>query len=437
MPQSTFTEADYRQFAKDHDVNFDAVGPVAEDVFLETLKAVVNNNDVPYPIPLEQRQPYIDQYQAGEPFSVGQFGGEKVQLNEFTCFQHYKQYSFEEHLSWACLVADQQKAKLKYACREYLQGEELFEIGPTQIPNYYLLNARIYQQTGWQLATVKEIIPAELFFTCHAHRFFPVTTFMRPLGVDYLEEPDIGHDIAGHVATFTIPAVANVMQFHGQARNIIYSERDQQLKGVTDQEEIDAINLHADELLRHAGRIYWFTVEFGLVLQDGEIRDFGAGILSSPGETEYSIHGHRSNRILIDPSLECDLLRIANTDYLISEFQKTYFVSESFDQLNSLTPDRIVTVCKKAIAMPDFTWTEVIPGDLVMQIGTVATSINEKYYRLIANQEQDECLHRTALSNLEKYDAGFDESLLNNFRVPPPAPPQIAIDWYKNKRGQV
>ena len=435
MPQSNFTEKDYRQFAKKHGVEFDAVGPVESREFLKTLESVVHDGNVPFPIPLEQRQPYIDQFQSGQPFSIGEFGGEQVDLKEFACFQFYDRYTFEEHLSWACLVAEQQKAKLKYACREYLYGEELFEIGSTQIPNYYLLNARIYQQTGWQLATVKEIIPAEMFFTCHAHRFFPVTTFMRPLGVDYLAEPDIGHDIAGHVSTFTIPAVANVMQYHGQARNIIYAERDQQLADLTNQDEIDSVNTHADELLRHCGRIYWFTVEFGLVMQDGEIRDFGAGILSSPGETEYSIHGHRSNRILIDPSIECDLLRIANTDYLISEFQKTYFVSESFDQLNSLTPDRIVAASKQAIAMPDFTWTEIVPGDRILQVGTVATSINEKYYRLIASQEQDDCLQRTALSNLEKYASGFDESLLTGFRVAPPAPPREAITWYKQRGG--
>jgi hypothetical protein len=100
-----------------------------------------------------------------------------------------------------------------------------------------------------------------------------------------------------------------------------------------------------------------------------------------------------------------------------------------------LTPDRIVAASKQANAMPDFTWTEIVPGDRILQVGTVATSINEKYYRLIASQEQDDCLQRTALSNLEKYASGFDESLLTGFRVAPPAPPREAITWYKQRGG--
>ena len=225
-------------------------------------------------------------------------------MGKYANSQNYENYTFEEHLSWAVLVAEQQKTKHKFACREYLNGEALFEIGSSAIPDYYLLNARIFQQTGWQLATVNEIIPAELFFTCHSRCFFPVTTFMRPLGTDYLEEPDIGHDVAGHVATFTIPAVAQVMQHHGEARNLIYAERDEKIKSAGDDlAEIEAIKQEADDLLKYAGRIYWFTVEFGLVMQEGEVRDFGAGILSSPGETVYSVGSPEPNRILIDLSL--------------------------------------------------------------------------------------------------------------------------------------
>jgi len=163
-------------------------------------------------------------------FGIGSLSGETVDLREFGNTQNYTAYTLEEHLSWACLIADQQHTKREFACEEYLEGEEVFEIGDSVIPDYYILNARIYQQTKWQLATVSMIIPAELFFTCHSLRFFPVTTFMRPLGVDYLEEPDIGHDVAGHVATFTIPAVADVMKHHGDARDMIYAERNEKIK---------------------------------------------------------------------------------------------------------------------------------------------------------------------------------------------------------------
>ena len=434
--KSTFTQSDYQRFADENGVDLSDVGEMPRDDFLDLLKRIVNADDVPYPIAIEKRQPYLNACAAGDSFDIGGFTDLTVDLKHYANSQVYDQYSYEEHLSWACLIAQQQKTKHEFACREYLRGEELFEIGSAMIPNYWLLNARIYQQTGWQLATVKEIIPAELFFTCHSRRFFPVTTFMRPLGTDYLEEPDIGHDVAGHVATFTIPAVANVMVNHGRARDLIYSKRDQQLAGVTDPDEAESIKQHAERLLTYAGRIYWFTVEFGLVMQDGQVRDFGAGILSSPGETKYSIQNDESNRILIDPEQDSDLLRLANTDYLISEFQKTYFVSDSFDRLNTLTPERILAASEKAMSLPDFTWREIIPGDHVINVGRTATSVNEKYYRLMAGQQMDECLHRTAMGNLKMYADGFDRELLNQFRAAPPAIPEKAIQWYLDNKSQ-
>jgi phenylalanine-4-hydroxylase len=258
---------------------------------------------------------------------------------------------------------------------------------------------------------------------------------MRPLGTDYLEEPDIGHDVAGHVATFTISAVANVMKYHGEARNLIYADRDKQIEAVQgDAEAIQKLKATADELLKYAGRIYWFTVEFGLVMEDGKVRDFGAGILSSPGETVYSIGGSESNRILIDPSCDQDLLRLANTDYMISEFQKTYFVMENFDLLESLTPDRILEASKKAMDLPDFSWREIVPGDRVIDVGTAMTSVNEKYHRLMAGQEMDECLTRTAIKNLNLYRDGLSSELLSQFRQMPDEIPSEVTNWFNENQ---
>ena len=423
--------AEYEAIAKTNHVDLNSVQPLSLESRLEKLESILRLTDVPFPIPVEKQKAYLEAAKSGTPFSIGEFSDETVDLGQYTNHQIYDDYSFEEHLSWAILVAQQQKTKHQFACQEYLSGEALFEIGGGVIPDYYILNARIFQQTQWQLATVSEIIPAELFFTCHSRRFFPVTTFMRPLGTDYLEEPDIGHDVAGHVATFTIPAVADVMKFHGEARNLIYQERDDKIKDAGgDQDRIETLKLEADELLKYAGRIYWFTVEFGLVMQDGDVRDFGAGILSSPGETVYSIGSTEPNRILIDPSDDADLMRLANTDYLISEFQKTYFVSESFELLQSLTPNRILEASKKAMSLPDYTWREIVPGDRVINVGSQATSPNEKYYRLMAGQEQDECLQRTAIKNLEMYRDGISEELLSQFRSPPPKVPKTIQYWF-------
>ena len=419
------------EIALKHGVDIAEVQPLSKEQRREKLVQILDRTDVPFPIQADRKARYLADFDSDVPFGTGSLSEVSVELGEYANSQNYPSYTPEEHLSWACLIADQQHTKHEFACREYLQGEETFEIGDNVIPDYYLLNARIYQQTQWQLATVNMIIPAELFFTCHSRRFFPVTTFMRPLGTDYLEEPDIGHDVAGHVATFTIPAVADVMKHHGDARDMIYAERNEKLEQANSEQERQEIKDWAEELLLYSGRIYWFTVEFGLVLQEGKVRDFGAGILSSPGETRYSIESDESNRVLIDPAKDSDLLRLATTDYLISEFQKTYFVMESFDQLESITPERILWASKTAMEMPHFTWREIVPGDKVINVGSIATSPNEKYFRLMADHPMDDCLTRTSIRNLRMFANGFDKSKLRLFDVEPPGVPKEAVEYFE------
>lgn len=429
----------YAQIAARHGIHLDNVVPQSLPERLAELQSQLQRQDVPFPIDPQRAADYYAQAAAGKPFGIGTLAGHRVDLGEYENHQHYDRYTLAEHLSWACLIADQQKTKHRYACREYLEGERIFQIGGQVIPDYYLLNARIYQQTGWQLATVNMIIPAELFFTCHSQRFFPVTTFMRALEQDYLQEPDIGHDVAGHVATFTIPAVANVMKNHGDARDRIYAERDEKLRRATSEAQRASIQEWADELLLYAGRIYWFTVEFGLVMQDGEVRDFGAGILSSPGETVYSVDSLQSNRVLIDPGCDRDLLRLATTDYLISEFQKTYFVMTSFDRLETLTPERIILAAKAAQKLPHFTWREIVPGDKVHHVGSFAMSTHDKYWRLFANAPIDECLTRAAIRNLRMATQNrVDWDALDHLmKCPIPRVPENILSWFaeQDQRG--
>jgi len=367
---------------------------------LETLRDTLQRKDVPFPIDDERARAYYELAESKVPFGNGSLGEETVDLAQYVNAQEYDSLTADDHLSWAHLIDDQQSTKHRYACSEYINGEKLFEIGGKFIPDYYILNARIFQQTGWQLATVSAIIPAELFFQCHSRKFFPVTTFMRPLGTDYLEEPDIGHDIAGHVATFTIPQVARVMNNHGLANDLIREEKQNKLKTATSDQERHAIEAEATELLLYAGRLYWFTVEFGLVMQDEKLKAFGAGILSSPGETIFSIDSPDSNRVLIDLRNDRDLLRLATTDYLISEFQKTYFAMTDFDALDSLTPERILDTVRTAKNLPHHSWREIVPGDTVLNVGSEMTSPLEKYYRLLAGQGLDDCLRRAAIRNL-------------------------------------
>ncbi len=400
-------EESMETIAARHGVDIGSIQTESPEIRLQRLAEILRRNDVPHPIGRETARAYYERAESGQPFGIGSLSNQTVDLAGYEAYQVYQDLTLEDHVSWACLVADQQATKHRYACREYLAGEKMFEIGGQVIPDYYLLNARIYQQTGWQLATVSEIIPAETFFHCHSHRFFPVTTFMRPLGTDYLEEPDIGHDVAGHVATFTIPQVAQVMNNHGLANDLIHHEKELKLKRATSDGEIERVRAEATELLLYAGRLYWFTVEFGLVMQDGQLRAFGAGILSSPGETRYSVDSPDSNRVLIDPSNDRDLLRLATTDYLISEYQKTYFVMQDFQTLTSLTPQRILNVAHAARNLPHHTWREIVPGDNVMNVGKTLTSTNEKYYRLLAGQPLDDCLRRTAIRNLRMFVSGL------------------------------
>lgn len=391
--------------AQQHGIDTTLVTPLSRTERLAKLRTILDRKNVPHPIGPATAQAYFALAASGQPFGIGSLSHLTVDLSQYVNQQVYESFTREEHLSWACLVADQQATKHRYACQQYLEGEKLFQIGGHVIPDYYILNARIFQQTGWQLATVSEIIPAEVFFHCHSRKFFPVTTFMRPLGTDYLEEPDIGHDVAGHVATFTIPQVAQVMNNHGLANDLIHHEKELKLKSAKSSEEEQQILAEATELLLYAGRLYWFTVEFGLVMERGGLRAFGAGILSSPGETTYSIDSPESNRILIDPSNDHDLLRLATTDYLISEFQKTYFVMKDFETLTSLTPQRILNVAHTAQQLPHHTWREIVPGDDVINLGKQMTSPNEKYYRLLAHQPMDECLRRAAIRNLRLLSA--------------------------------
>ncbi|MCH2183236.1 MAG: hypothetical protein MK108_14650, partial [Mariniblastus sp.] len=169
-------DKDLAKIAARHGVDLAEVQPGARSTRLEALQEVVARTDVPHPIAPDNQARYLADCQAGKPFGIGSLSDETVDLGQYADFQEYEKYSLPEHVSWACLVADQQRTKHEFACREYLSGESIFEIDRSVIPDYYLLNARIYQQTGWQLATVNMIIPAELFFTCHSRRFFPVTT---------------------------------------------------------------------------------------------------------------------------------------------------------------------------------------------------------------------------------------------------------------------
>ena len=221
----TYDKSAIEATCKEFGFSSELIEPPSKATRLRKLEVILGRQEVPFPIDPATAKGYLELATKNVPFGIGSLTDLTVDLKGFTNEQVFESLTWQDHLSWANLVKSQQEQKHRYACREYLDGEKKFEIRGTTIPDYYILNARIFQQTGWQLATVSEIIPADVFFHCHSRKFFPVTTFMRAPGTDYLEEPDIGHDIAGHVATFTIPQVARVMNNHGLANDIIHQEK--------------------------------------------------------------------------------------------------------------------------------------------------------------------------------------------------------------------
>ena len=168
--------------ALEHGVEIGDVVPLTKEQRLVRLQEILCRKNVPYPIGPATARDYYAQSESGVSFGIGSLSGQTVDLRQYRNTQVYEELTEEDHVSWACLVSDQQVSKSRFACREYLMGEELFEIGGNVIPDYYHLNARIYQQTGWQLATVNEIIPAEVFFHCHSRKFFSSHDLYAPSG---------------------------------------------------------------------------------------------------------------------------------------------------------------------------------------------------------------------------------------------------------------
>ena len=234
--------------------------------------------------------------------------------------QPWSTYTAEDHATWAALFKRQQQILAGRACREFLDNQQRFGMTPDAIPKFDELNAVLRKATGWTLIGVEGLLPELTFFDHLANRRFPVTWWIRkPEQVDYIAEPDLFHDLYGHVPLLLNPVFADYMQAYGAGG-------------------VKAHGLGADALV-HLTRLYWYTVEFGLIREkdaagnDG-LRIYGSGIVSSKGESIHCIESAAPNR------LGFDMRRIMRTRYRIDTYQKTYFVIDSFQQLMDATePD--------------------------------------------------------------------------------------------------
>jgi len=231
---------------------------------------------------------------------------------DFTVEQDWPAYSADEHAQFRRLYERQSKLVARYACAEWIEAIGRLDAG-RGIPKFDDINRSLSRATGWQIVAVPGLIPDAPFFTHLANRRFPVTVWLRKPGeFDYIVEPDVFHDFFGHVPLLYDPAYADYLCVYG--------------KGGLKALQLDAISLLA--------RLYWYTIEFGLMQTPSGVRAYGAGLLSSGGELAYCVDDPRPRR------RPFELERILRTEYRIDRYQDCYFVIDSFAQLRRATaPD--------------------------------------------------------------------------------------------------
>ena len=231
---------------------------------------------------------------------------------DWTVPQDWASYSAAEHAMWDRLFARQANMLPTRVIPAFMEGLDVLRMSKPGIPDFDELNDRLFRATGWQVVAVPGLVPDEIFFEHLANRRFVAGRFIRtPEQLDYLEEPDIFHDVFGHVPLLVHPVFADYMQAYGEGG-------------------LRAARLGMIDAL---ARLYWYTVEFGLIRDGGDLKLYGAGIVSSYGESLFAIDDPSPNRIGFD------LERVMRSLYRIDDYQQNYFVIDSFEDLLQQTRD--------------------------------------------------------------------------------------------------
>ncbi len=264
---------------------------------------------------------------------------------DWTIDQGWASYTPEDHQVWLTLY-DRQAALLPgRACEPFLGGLKALDLRGQGVPNFDVINARLGALTGWKVVAVPGLVPDEVFFEHLANRRFPAGRFIRkPDQLDYLEEPDVFHDVFGHVPMLTDPVFADYMQAYGAGG-------------------LRALHLGR---LHNLARLYWYTVEFGLIETPDGLRIYGAGIVSSRGESQFSLEAPSPNRLAFD------LMRVMRTPYRIDDFQQVYFVVPSFQRLLDETLKDFDPLYQQLADLPDLGIEAIEPGDQVFTRGDQA-----------------------------------------------------------------
>ena len=282
---------------------------------------------------------------APPPSKHGLAAGAAPERADWTIPQGWQHYSAADHAVWQTLYERQTRLLPGRACDEFIAGMQALPIGADQIPDFERLSEVLMRHTGWQVVAVPGLVPDEVFFEHLAHRRFPAGQFIRRADqLDYLEEPDVFHDVFGHVPMLMNRQIADYIQAYGVG------------------------GLRAQQLGRLAqlARVYWYTVEFGLVQQADGLRLYGAGIASSFSETRFALDDASPNRIRFD------LDRVMRTRYRIDDFQESYFVLGSLDELLDLARIDFAPHYQAIAGLPEHEPGTLLPGDRVLTRGSGA-----------------------------------------------------------------
>jgi phenylalanine-4-hydroxylase len=264
--------------------------------------------------------------------------------DDWTVPQDWAAYTQAEHALWDQLFARQSRLLVGRATPAFLKGLDVLHLSKPGVPDFAELSERLTRLTGWSVVAVPGLVPDEVFFEHLAHRRFVAGRFLRrPDQIDYLEEPDVFHDVFGHVPLLSDPVFADYMQAYGEGG-------------------LRAARLGAIDRL---ARLYWHTVEFGLIRGDQGLRIYGAGIVSSKGESLYALEDPAPPRIAFD------MPRVMRTRYKIDDYQGAYFVIDSFEGLLKQTLETDFAPLYRALAeTPDIAPGQVIAGDTLISVGT-------------------------------------------------------------------
>lgn len=262
---------------------------------------------------------------------------------DWTIDQGWELYTPAQHAVWKALYERQLALLQGRACDEFVHGMRTLPIDAEQIPDFRRLNDALMKTTGWQVVAVPGLVPDEVFFEHLANRRFPAGNFIRRADeLEYLEEPDVFHDVFGHVPMLMHPVIADYIQAYGQG------------------------GLKAQRLgkLPQLARVYWYTVEFGLVQQPDGLRIYGSGIASSYAESVFAIDDPSPNRIRFN------LERVMRTNYRIDDFQECYFVIRDLEELLELAHIDFAPIYARIGVQKELDPGELLSTDEVISRGT-------------------------------------------------------------------